>query len=203
MSGNTNLYCYAGIQDKDISLSSLEAKYAQLLRTRTPCQSVSFLNAAEVTTNELVVQNLTVTNSFMIPPSAGGLFNSTGGVAANLAANVWTILSLTEFPLVADANNVGLTLAGNTITVTDEGWYIFSTQGTFTNAAAVDVGVSINGADPTFSLTTLPAGMGTIGSATTLLYLSPGDTLNAAANASMLTTLTVNPGQISISFIGS
>jgi hypothetical protein len=199
----SGLYCFSGRRDQDISLSSLEVKYAQILRARTPCQSVSFLNGANVTTNDLVVQNLTVTNSFMVPPSAGGTFASAGGAAASVPAGAWVLLSNSEFPLVANANNTGLSLSGNTITISDDGWYVLSLQGTFSNASAVDLGFAVNSLDPAFSLVTLPAGMGTVDSNTTILYLNAGDTVNLAANGSAMTTLTVNPAELGISHLGA
>lgn len=192
--------CFSGLVPKDLNLTSVTAINSQLQRTRVACEASARLTTNNITANDVVTENLDVSNLLLLPPIPAGMF-TLAGTQAVAAAGTWELVNLALAEVVSSPS---VTFAGAAVSVGQEGTYLVSLNlQSFVSAGTASVGISVDGADPTFALisgiTTTDA---TINN-TTELYLSAGQTVQLAVMSAGTPTLTVTFGRLTLAQISA
>jgi hypothetical protein len=191
----TTPVCFSGLVPKDLNLTSLEANTGQLQRTRVACEAAARLNTSSITANDVVAENFTVGNLLLLPPIPAGMFTFAGAQTIT-TPNTWELstLNLSE---IASSSTVGF--AGPAISVGQDGTYLVSVnvQGSV-NAGTLNVGIAVDGANPTFTLITGISTTAATVNNSTEISLSSGQTIQLAFISTGTPTLTVTFGRLAL-----
>jgi hypothetical protein len=197
MSETSGLCCFTGYTAKDANYTSVDSNFTQLLRARFGCKVADVVNALDARLDNLTAQNVIVNNSFLTPGGPLGIFSFLNNAVAYVltTTNMWEVFSNASLPFT-EVTSQDVSLSGAVATVAQPGFYKVTLNATVTSAGTIQLGWSINGADPTVAFASV--GSPNVNS-TSVIFLNAGDTIQLAVMGTAATSVTVSTARWALS----